>query len=293
MSRLKPSLSLILVLAFLAALGAEVWYLQRVRQQAARAVAALQQKIAERDWLAKQSPAPNPENEQAIAAELVQAARTLADLRAGLKGRDADWLSAPPPAKPLDAFFDIASFVEKARAATGQAKVGFAPDEHFGFATYANEGPAPELVPAVFRQRLLVQRLVDTLIEARPLALLGLRREPVAQTQLSAKNLAADFFNFDHALSLRQPGQLDTLAFRLEFSGQTSTLRNFLNSLAAFSQPFVVRSVEVEPLPAAGNGAAPASVAGAAVPLVRQNLSKFAVIVEFVLLNPAPAPAAP
>jgi hypothetical protein len=291
MSRLKPSLSVALVLAFLAGLGGAIWSLQRARQQAGRAVANLQQKIAEREWLAKQSPALNAENEQAIAAELVQAGRTLADLRDSLKGRDADWLDAPPPARPLDAFFDIASFVEKTRAATAQAKVGFVPDEHFGFAAYANEGPPPELVPAVFRQRLLVQRLVETLIEARPLALLGLRREPVAAAQSVAKNVAGDFFTFDRALSLRQPGQLDTMAFRLEFSGQTSTLRNFLNSLAAFPQPFVVRSVEVEPLPAAGP--APAPVVGAAVPLVRQNLSKFAVVVEFVLLNPAPAPAAP
>ncbi len=291
MIRLKPSLSLVLVAAFVAALGAELWYLQRARQQAARAVAALQQKVAERDWLAKQSPALNPENEQAIAEELVQAARTLADLRAGLKGQDADWLNVAPPAKPLDAFFDIASFVEKTRTATGQAKVGFSPDDHFGFAAYANEGPAPELVPAVFRQRLLVQRLVDTLLEARPLALLGLRRESVVAGQSPAKNAAVDYFAMDRALSLRQPGQLDTMAFRLEFSGQTATLRNFLNSLAAFSQPFVVRSVEVEPL--AAPGVTPAAVAGAAVPLVRQNLSKFAVVVEFVLLNTAPAPSTP
>ena len=291
MSRPKLSSSVILVLAFVAVLGAELWLLQRERKQAGRAQAALQQKIAERDWLAKQSPALNAENEQAIAAELVQAGQALADLRADLKGREADWLNAAPPAKPLDAFFDIASFVEKSRAATGQAKVGLAPDEHFGFAAYANEGPAPELVPAVFRQRLLAQRLVETLLEARPLALLGLRREPVAAAQNVAKNVAGDFFTLDRALSVRQPGQLDTLAFRLEFSGQTATLRNFLNSLAGFPQPFIVRSVEVEPLPAIGASVAPA--AGTAVPLVRQNLSKFAVIVEFVLLNAASAPTSP
>ncbi len=293
MSRFKTSLTLVLALAFVAALGAEAWWLQKERKHAARAVAALRQKIAERDWLAKRSPALNEENEQAIAAELVQAGRALADLRDGLKGREAGWLGAPPPARPLDAFFDIASFVEKTRAAAGQAKVGFSPDEHFGFAAYANEGPAPEFLPAVFRQRLLVQRLVETLIEARPLALLGLRREPLAPAQSAAKNVATDFFTFDRALSLRQPGQVDTMAFRLEFSGQTATLRNFLNSLARFPQPFVVRSVDVEPLASPSAAAPAAGAAGAAVPLVRQNLSKFAVIVEFVLLNAVPAPITP
>ncbi len=291
MSRPKPSLSFVLALALLAAVGAEIWLLQQERGRSGRALAALHQKMAERDWLAKLSPALNAENEQAIAAELVQAEKTRADLCAGLKGRETDWLDASPPTKPLDAFFDIAGFVEKTRAAIEQAKIGIQPDEHFGFAAYASEGPAPELLPAVYRQRLLVQRLVEILIEARPLALLGLRRESAAPAQGAAKGVATDFFALDRALSLRQPGQLDTLAFRLEFSGQTAALRHLLNDLARFPQPFVVRSIDVEPLPAAASSTP--SVANASIPLVRQNLSKFSVVVEFISSNAPPTRITP
>ena len=282
MRRIKPSSSIVLVLAFVGALGVEVWLLLRESKLADRATSVLSRKIAEREWFAKQSPALTEESEQAIAADLVHAGQALAVLRATLQGPEAGWFNTHPPAKPLDAFFDLAGFVEKTRHAAAQARVGFAPDEHFGFATYSTEGPAPELLPGVYRQRLVAQRLVDALIVARPLALLGFQRE--APAVLVEKNIAADYFFLNPALSLRQPGQLDTLAFRVEFSGQTATLRDFLNRIAGVSQPFIVRSVEIEPLPAV-NSVTPST----AIPLVRQNFSKFTVLVEFILPRAAPA----
>ena len=98
----------------------------------------------------------------------------------------------------------------------------------------------------------------------------------------------------DRALSVRRPGEVETVAFRVEFSGQTATLRNFLTALAALPQPFLVRSVEVEPLPVPVAPAAPvAGAPEAPVPLVRQNLSRFAVIVESVLLAGAPVKTTP
>jgi hypothetical protein len=195
------------------------------------------------------------------------------------------------PAKPIDAFFELAGFIEQLRTRAGQAQVVLKPDERFGFATHTNEGPAAEQIAAVHRQRLATQYLVETLLEARPLALLAMRRErPVAGAR-DSRDRAEDFFELERPLSLRLPGQVETGAFRLEFTGQTAALRNFLNSLASYRQPVVVRSVEVEPLaaiPTAGPVAA-----GAPVPLVRQSLSKFAVTVEFVLLADNPVTASP
>jgi hypothetical protein len=279
MSRIKLSSSIVVVLAFVSALGVEGWLLFRERRLANRATSALRQKIAERDWLARQSPALTSQNEQAIAAELMDANQALAAMRAALRGTDARWLNARPPAKPLDAFFDIAAFVERTRATAARAKVAFAPSESFGFAAYSTEGPAPEFLPLVYYQRLSAQRLLDALIEARPVSLLGLQREAPATVVSPEKNGSVDYFSFNPAFSLRQAGQLDTLAFRLEFNGQTETLRDFLNRIAAFPQPFVVRSVEVDPLSASSS---PASTK--AGPLVQQNLSKFVVIVELLRL---------
>src|SRR5207245_42405 len=57
----------------------------------------------------------------------------------------------------------------------------------------------------------------------------------------------ADFFDPDPQLSVRQPGWIDSEAFRLEFTGPTPVLRDFLNTLATYRLPLIVSSVEVEP----------------------------------------------
>ncbi len=253
---------------------------------AGRALAALEQKKQERDWLARQSPALSPENEAAIAMDLTSCGRLLAELRVALQGREPTVFAVPPPAKSVDAFFELANFVEKLRTRAARAQVVLKPHERFGFATHTNEGPAVDQLATVHRQQLATQYLVETLLESRPLALLAVRRErPVADGPRDSRDRADDFFELDRSLSLRQPGQVESVAFRLEFTGQTAALRNFMNSLATFRQPVGVRSVEVEPLAAAESAAsiAQAVTAGSPVPLVRESLSKFAVTVEFVL----------
>ena len=308
----NPLLGVVLVVCAVA-LAAEGWFLQRERQQARRALAALEQKRQERDWLAGQTPALSIENEQAIARDLAHSRQVLAELRPALQGTNETALEAAPPSQSIDLYFDLATFVEQTRALATRRQVVVRPDERFGFASHANEGPGSDLVPTVFRQRLEGQYLVETLIEARPRALLAVQRErPLSATQRARRNqpaqpgavrsaapagtgvVAADFFDFEGPMSVRLPGRVDTDAFRLEFSGQTPALRAFLNSLAAFRLPVIVRSVEVEPLMA---GTTPADralagpAAGGLVPLVSQNLSRFAVVVEFILPAAALQPA--
>lgn len=277
-------------IAILAVFGAETWWLLRAKAQAERALAALEQKQQERDWLGRQRPAPTPQNEAVIDADLAAATTRLNELRAALRGRSGDALSAPAPATSPDAFFELAGFVEKARAQAALAKVALRPDERFSFSAYANEGPAAAQLARVHRQALIVQRLLASLWEARPLALLAVRREsPTSDgSPVQARAGQEDHFSLDPAWSLRAPGLIDTEPVRVEFTGQTSTLRAFLMSLADSGQPVVVRSIEVDPLPPAGSG----SPAGAGtVPVVRQSLSKFAVTAEFVLLNPVSSAA--
>ncbi|MDB6114389.1 MAG: hypothetical protein JWQ62_1334 [Lacunisphaera sp.] len=301
----RPSLLGGVLLLLAALLGMEAWLWTRGRQTARRALAALEEKKQERDWLARQSPALSEANEQAIARDLAAMQQQLEALRSALHGKGA-LLAGPPPAKAVDLFFDLAGFVEKTRTLAARAQVMLQPDERFGFATHANEGPEPDLVPAVWRQRIVGQYLVETLVESRPRALLRVQRErPLTAVQRAARNQPlpasanpvpgdapaagtggqpADFFEFDPQLSVRVPGEIESDAFRLEFTGQTAALRAFLNNLATFKLPLVVRSVDVQPLAAeATTPDVPSVAAGAPVPLVSQSLSKFAVVVEFVV----------
>ena len=301
------------VLLVVAALAVELRLLQRERIQARRAVVALERVKLECDRLGRQSPALSEENEQAIGRDLAGAEETLVRWRSIFLDRDAQQLGADEWEKTLDAYFDIAAFVEKTRAVAAHAQVTLKPNECFGFAAHANEGPAPELARAVLRQRLGLQYLVETLIEARPLAVLAVQREqPMIVVQRARSSHLAptatngtgpvhpraqsgDFFEFAPDFSLRVPGLVASEAFRLEFTGPTHVVRDFLNSLTSFSRPLVIRSVEVEPLNAAASALERSSppAPGAPVPLVAQSISRFAVVVEFiepVAVSGKPAP---
>lgn len=292
MNRLKQNFLLFAALLGVAVVGTEIWFLQQARAQAARARVGLEQKKQERDWVARQSPAPTPENEAALAAELVAIHARIAELRDGLKAGPTDPFAGPAPEKSSESFFQLAALVEQARAQAIAARVTLRPDERFGFASYANEGPPADLLRAVHRQQKAVESLLEPLFEARPLAVLSVRRTAPTGENPGGRGGAEDFFTLDPGLSLRQPGLVDTEPVRLEFTGQTSTLRTLLNGLSALRHPVVVRRVEVEPLPPTVVGSRPAA-AESPQPLVRQSLSKFAVIVEFILLSPDPVPAAP
>lgn len=304
--RKNPWFAVVLGLSAVAAAG-EGWMIYTTWQRTKRAESTLRQRKDERDWLARQSPALSAANAEAIVADVAAAEKKLAELRRTLAGRPR-WLSAAPK-RTTDAYFALASFAEKMRALAVRQQVELRPDERFGFASYANVGPEPDLLAAVHRQRVVIEHLVEALLEARPRALLAVQREhPLTEAQRAARRQpltpdstaaapvvpraggeAKDFFEPDPQLRLRVPGLVETEAFRLEFTGQTQTLRAFLNELAAFKLPLVVRSVEVTAL--APETAPLERKVGEPVPLVAQNFSKFAVVVEFVELPPAPVSA--
>ncbi len=305
-----PLFTLVLV-ASAAAVVAQGWLLAGAMGEARRAENLLAQRRQERDWLAAQSPALSAANAAALEEDVAAAEKNLAALRTALAGRRR--ARPEPPARPLDAYFALAAYTDRMRALAARQQVRVRADEAFGFASHTNEGPEPDLLARVHLQAVVLEHLVATLLEARPRALLGVQRErPVPESRRTVRlapaaaaetaepparpgGVPADFFSPDEQLRLRRPGLVDTEAFRLEFTGQTQTLRAFLNEVAAFQLPVIVRSVEVEPAladDAPVSDAAPSP--DAPVPVVRDNFSKFAVVLEFVEVLPAaPPPASP
>jgi hypothetical protein len=337
-------------------------YLTYDRWMASRAAAkTLVDRTAELQGMTALNPPPKREVAAAIEADLAKAQASLAAMQGELKGRGpaAERIRAAKlPANRTDAFFDLATFVEKTRELAKKHEVGVRPEAaRLGFSAYANEGPAADHIDPVFRQRQIAQYLIETLIEAKPRALLSVRREHTlgkAEREARAAAQAAiaaggqpdpaaapppaepagdssdglDYFTIDPRVTARVPGFIDTIPFRLVFTGQTAALRLFLNKLAAFELPVLVREVEVEaataeesvaeePAPAAEAAAtgdvpaasvvlaaapapkppakAPAAKAprpSAVSPIVSKPLSKYTVTVEFVeLFAPSPPPA--
>lgn len=309
----------------------------------------LREQTSELQGMAGLTPPPTPEVAAAIEADLAKAQASLASMQNELKGRGptAERLrNAKIPAARTDAYFDLATFVEKMRALAQKNGVEVRPDAaQFGFSVYAKDPPETERIEPVFRQRQVAQYLLESLLEAHPRAVLAVNRERTvtkAEKEARAAALAngepppeaessedsPDYFTIDPRVSASVPNFVDTTAFRLTFTGQTVALRTFLNKLAGFELPVLVREVEVaaasaeeaasetpeepanpEPVaaPAAPDNApsvvlsadgappAPKPVAkrrvSTATPIVTRPLSKFTVTVEYVELVTPPPPA--
>ena len=238
------------------------------RYTASRAAARrLEERKTSLEGMSQLTPPPTREVAKAIEADLAKAQAALASMQSELKGRGpaAERIrSAKVPSARTDAYFDLATFVEKTRESARKHEVEVRPEaSRFGFAAFANEGPLQDHIEPVFRQRQIAQYLVESLIEAKPRAILSIRRErTLSQAEREARAAALangepvaeiasedgpDYFTIDPRVSARVAGFIDTTAFKFVFTGQTAALRTFLNRLASFELPVLVREVEVDP----------------------------------------------
>lgn len=292
---------------------AEIALALKFRGKAGEARSMLEARRAELDGVAFMRPFPSTENEAAVEADLENSRRVVAAMRASLLGspESAAVIFSRPPSSRTDAFFDIARFVESNRDRAASAGVALNADERFGFGLYANEGPEPELIAPVHRQKAIVDFLLGMLFNARLRELVSVQREVARVKGQDGRNDTieiapqndATFFAVDPRVTARVPEFVDSTGFRIAFTGQTGALRDFLNRLAGLQLPVIVRSVEIEALPEPHRAQAssvsspwnsglfgspppqPVTATGP-VPIVTQNLSRFTVTVEFIELVP-------
>jgi hypothetical protein len=229
----------------------------------------LEQRKGELAAIEQIAPPPTREVAAAIEADLAKAQKSLASMHTELtgKGPAAEKIrTAKVPAARTDSFFDLATFMEKMREQAEKNGVEVRSEAaRFGFAKYANEGPEMDRIEPVFRQRQIAEYLLESLFEAKPRALFAVKRErtqtkaerearaaaeaagtPAEEVPADSDSESPDYFIIDPRVSARVKGYLDTTPFRFVFTGQTATLRNFLNRLAAFELPVLVREVEVD-----------------------------------------------
>lgn len=331
--RKYPLFSAALTVCGLLVLG-EGWCIYERWSASRDGAVTLAKKRSELQSMAGLVPPPTREVAKAVESDLARAEKALATMQAELKGRGpaAERMrSAKVPAARTDAYFDLATFVEKAREFAKAHDVEIRPEAaRFGFSRYANEGPEVERIESVFHHRQIAQYLLEALLDAKPRALLAIQREPSLTKKEKEEHDAVqqaiasgapppeatavnplegpDYFAIDPRASARVPGYLDATAFRFVFIGQTAALRSFINKLATFELPVLVREVEVEPATAVEAAEATAAEeattvaaaatstvlkakpsaavpkANAATPIVPKPWSRFTVTVEYIEL---------
>ncbi|HEY1108718.1 MAG TPA: Amuc_1100 family pilus-like protein, partial [Opitutaceae bacterium] len=148
-------------------------YLIYERWSTMRAASAkLQQNQNDLANMASVIPPPSRDVAQAIEADLARAEAALVSMRAELKGKGTaveKMRATKVPAARTDAYFDLATYVEKMRELARKNDVAIHVEaSRFGFASYTNEGPEADRIESVFRQRQVIQYLTEALLEARP-----------------------------------------------------------------------------------------------------------------------------
>lgn len=243
-----------------------------------------------REWqsLTRSVSAPAERPVTTIAAEIVRAEQMRQALQEELQGNVAGarrMLENPVPSNGTEFYFDLAAFMERTRERAHLRGVILKQDERFGFTQYAHGGPVEELVPRLFRQRLIIEQLLGALLEAQPRKLLLVQREAVVPPMMTG-GASDDVMIMPPKRSLRMDGLVTAIGFRLGFTGYTSTLRAFFNELESLELPVFVRMVEAEP-----DLTESELKKGTPEPLVVRARSKFTVTLEYLELAPPIPPS--
>jgi hypothetical protein len=198
--------------------------------------------------LLQSSPAPTAENVQAAQQNAAELTAKLADLREGLQRGSRLTLSSDGTRVMAGLHRYISSHRKRVANhinANGKpAAIQVPADFAFGFEKYATEAEISEdasVVPQLDKQRQILRYVMNQLIASDPTGIQAVEREILKQS--APTDLG---FQINPAISARVPGAIDTLAFRVTFTGYTPSLRKFLNKLAEFELPIVVRSIEVD-----------------------------------------------
>lgn len=313
MDFIKKHLLFFLVLIILGSvLGASLAMIYFDRQSVAEQQSEFDRLIQERNRAKARTPSPTPTNLELAEANVENLRSTLDMVKQVLTGSQT--IEADPTVDNVRFISSLQSYLSTFRRIVADENIIVPENFAFGFSRYAREAatPAQTAVPKLDMQRQILSFLINRLIEAEPYEIVAVQREQVEETGRIARGGATggrqagagtDIFAVDPAISARVDGAIETLAFRLTFVGFTSSLRSFLNELALYEQPVVVRNVEVtrfEPTQRRRTGGAAATddfarlfgvadgatatVTTTQVPVVDENMSRFTVTVEFITL---------
>jgi hypothetical protein len=309
--------------------GFEVMLVLKKRGHAQEAQKSFYKQVEDYQRLLHQRVLPAQQNIELTRQEIERQREELEIYTSEMRGR-RDWAAefARHPVSGPDSVFEIITFAEEYRRRAAVANVTMAnlDNEFFGFQAYSQTGPNEANLATVHKQRLIVGHLLDRIFAAQPETLISVRRPGEGRGPAAADTgeraapgdrggaVGTAGFSLNPQLSAAISGIAETMPFEVVFTGRSSTLRTFLNDLASFEMPLIVRSVEVSSLTESGRrgdgeqavrrrrapGAAqeetPATRPDGAPPrdenveLVSDNLSRFTVTIEFIdLVQPANA----
>ena len=143
--------------------------------------------------------------------------------------------------------------------------------EAFGFAKFSSSNtaaPSDRSAPKLDLQLGILRYILTELYAARPISIEAIEREAVIEFSEQKKDPSSketrpsrrksirtvkraskpeDIFQVDPTITAQVPGSIQTMGFKVVFSGYTDCLREFLVRIADFEIPLVIRDISVKP----------------------------------------------
>ena len=208
--------------------------------------------------------------------------------------------------EPQDLYFDLVKFVENYRRKAQVKGISIRENENFAFGELLNQTAEFHFASAaqIYRQRLVLGRLLNLLFDSSPLRLEAVQRQPVPPVDGKIKShlgnkFKGDFFTLEESANGSRHALTNHFAIKLAFTGRTENLRRFLNQVSNLEIPLRVRAVEVFPIDqvkALGGSikravftdsfgifdeADPRRPDGGPIPIVKENTSLFTVVLQY------------
>ena len=120
----------------------------------------------------------------------------------------------------------------------------------FGFDRFSLETKVPESPEEILlldKQRDILDFLMTELFATNPKGIIEVKRESAKSISQEEDGYSSgpSIFKISSSVTSRVEGAINTIPFQISFSGKTNSLREYLNRLADFDRPIVVRSINV------------------------------------------------
>jgi len=293
------SLSLLVLILATAVGGFVLWQRMQAASKAERAMLQAQQSL---ESALRRTPAPTPANLKQAQRNVEVSEQALVETLSIMEGNlQRDFEAEAQGKAPTTFILELNEWARKLRREARNRNIGHERTFNFGFERFIRTGATPppqNLVPKIYKQKEIINYLVTELFDAVPttegeqaqeeqaLYIVDVARESIMT--IAQERNEPGLFTVSPDVTAEVPGVVDTLAFKITFISRTDVLREFLQSIAKFELPLVVRSVEVSPgrdisgrtgTDEDGEGV---SQAQTQVPVVESNYNEFTIVVEYV-----------
>ena len=302
----NPFFYAILSLLLAATVGG-VWFASKGRDELAILKEQYENKNRQLQMYIARSPAPTKANLDTLNRNYARLNDEFKKVQASLNLNtyDRDLFFGQAPESHNDAFFMIAKFVDDVRNMATGSGVKVPEDCRYGFSEYENVGPDAELVERVHRQSKIMQSLLLALFDSGISEFVSIKRESSVGGD-TGKGDGGDLFILKNGRSIGSSEAFNSLAFQLEFKGQSLSLRNFLNRVNSSSLPFSINEIEVRldretgsvegrkailENPFTRSSETESSMSAVRVPIIAENESFFIITLEFLDLVEVPVTA--